>query len=249
MGVLVHARFDDDRERDNGVATFTFAPHHADEIATVVINVQNGAVSVTNPDPTVTDLPEMIEVTVQDNGSYSIERVRQSSITDDEVFSDAAVRELVDGLHATATIWRDQVNASLNAGRQVDVVSLDFEFKTMDTGWPAGAADDDGGLILKQARSLDPGLRGVPTSVQTLPIPRDILVRSLRVDELTCAGKPVHAAWTDPLSTPDMGYSDRPFTTPITADISSCDSRTPHSTADQFLLELLGSSDRIDLTG
>lgn len=249
MGVTVHARFDDDLERNNGVATFTLAPEGSPSSGTAVINVQDGAVSVANPDPTAGELPEVIEVDVSDSGDLRITRVSSSTIVDGEILTDAAVRRLTEQLVAATETWRAQVNAGLDPEQQVDVVTLDFEFKTMASGWPAGAADDDGGLIVKQARSLDPGLRGVPASVLALPIPRDVLARASRVARLNCRGSTVIAAWMDPLASPDMGFATTPFTSPPTADTSGCTSSTLYSTPDQYLVELLNAGDRVDLAG
>ncbi|MDG2026985.1 MAG: PEP/pyruvate-binding domain-containing protein [Acidimicrobiales bacterium] len=246
MGVTVHSRFDDALEQNNGVATFTLAPDGSDRIGTAVINVQDGAVSVANPDPTSRDLPEVIEVEVGSDFE-TIRRLQSSTITDNEILSDDALDELVAHLRAATETWRDQVNAGLSPEQAVDVVTLGFELKTMASGWPAGADDDSGGLIIKQARSLDPGPRGIPSSVLALPIPREILARASRVAELTCGGFPVIAAWTDPLLEPDMGYSEIPFTDPPDMDTRLCGRRTLYSTPDQFLVELLESGDRVDL--
>ncbi|MDW3219459.1 MAG: PEP/pyruvate-binding domain-containing protein [Acidimicrobiales bacterium] len=249
MGVTVHARFDDALEENNGVATFTFAPEGSAIIGTAVINVQDGAVSVANPDPTSTDLPEVIEADLRADGSVVVRRIQGSTITSGPILSDAEAETLTEQLHAATTTWRDQVNAGLAAAQAVTVVTLDFEFKTMGAGWPAGAANDDGGLIVKQARSLDPGLRGIPSSVVALDIPRDILARASRVARLNCVGSTAIAAWTDPLLAPDMGFSEMPYTTPTGVDPADCTQSTLYSTPDAFLVELLNSGDRIELTG
>lgn len=249
MGVTVHARFDDALEENNGVATFTFAPDGSATIGTAVINVQDGAVSVANPDPTSTDLPEVIEADVRADGSVTVRRVQDSTITAGPILSDDELEALAEQLHAATTTWRDLVNAGLDAAQAVTVVTLDFEFKTMGGGWPAGAVDDDGGLIIKQARSLDPGLRGIPSSVVDLDIPRDILARASRVARLNCGGSTAIAAWTDTLLVPDMGFSDTPFTDPSGIDPTGCTQSTLYSTPDAFLVELLSDGDRISLTG
>ena len=72
MGVLVHARFDDPKETANGVLTLTLSRTGV----RMEVNVQLGAVSVTNPDPTSNALPE---VDVYENGQVS--RIRPSSLS------------------------------------------------------------------------------------------------------------------------------------------------------------------------
>ena len=88
MGLTVHARFDDDLERNNGVATFTYLPRPpggADvapgDDAVLEINVQQGSVDVTNPDPDQVELPEVITVS-RIAGVVSIERRSGSTLLD-----------------------------------------------------------------------------------------------------------------------------------------------------------------------
>ncbi len=252
MGVTVHARFDDHLEANNGVATITFEPARTDVLATAIINVQAGAVSVANPVANAAVRPEIIEVAVLRNGDLRIERLQDSSLIDNTapdntVLNETAVTELVQHLISIADAWRDMVNGPLPFAQEVSAVSLDVEFKTMRSRWPAGSGDEVSGLVIKQARRLDPGLRGVPSSVVALPVPRDVLARAARVASLTCDGQRVTAVWTDPLIAPDMGHSTTPFTHPATPDIDGCTSRTLHSSPDVYLLELLEDHERARL--
>ncbi len=279
MAVLVHARFDDPLEMNNGVATFTLLPDlpwsgvgagGTSDWARVRINAQLGDVSVTNPDPNSGDLPEVVEVRIASDGSLDIVRVSSSTLLEEgtgQLMKDDAVTELVAQLEAVTELWRERVNQSLPIPQQIQTVTLDFEFKTMAKGWPAF---DDGRLplpsrlIVKQARSLDPGLRGIPESILALGVPRDVLARASLVQLVECGNASDsgdgsfqqsltwHEVFTDPLRLPDVGYSVDPLVVGLpggdvdaqskpepTAD---CERTTLLSTPDQFLLELLANS-------
>lgn len=243
MGVLVHARFDDHLEVNNGVATFTLLPDNATNAAVVEINVQVGDESVTNPDPLEGELPEVITAHIGLDARVEIVRLEASTLSPaSEVLSDDDVRELTDQLEAVATLWRSRVNSSLTPGRQIQTLTLDYEFKTMAPGWPA--VDDgslnDGRLVVKQARSLDPGLRGIPDEVLELEIRRDVLARARRVVQVTCETAEYVEVLTDPLLLPDVGYGQSPLVigTPTETTIG-CETTILHSTAEQYLLELL----------
>ena len=231
MGLTVHARFDDDLERNNGVATFTFVPKDPSgaagaggaaigDDAVLEINVQQGSVAVTNPDPDEIALPEVITVFRVD-GAVSIERRSGSTLlaVGEQVLDDRAVRELFDQTAAVAQRWRSRVNASLTAAQQMHTVVLDYEFKTMDAGWPrlvAGERPFPARLVLRQVRSLDPGLRVLPDAARALEVPRDVLMRATEVTASSCTGASGHfyqgvIVRTDPLLAPDMGYSETPW--------------------------------------
>lgn len=163
MGLTVHARFDDELERNNGVATFTFLPGGEADDAVVEINVQAGAVDVTNPDPDDIQLPEVIRITRR-AGAIAVERLAGSTLlTDgDHVLDDDAIQELFAQVAAVADRWRSRLNQSLPVAQQVSTVVLDFEFKTVERGWPrlvGGERPLPARLVLRQVRSLDPGLR------------------------------------------------------------------------------------------
>ncbi len=179
MGVTVHPRFDDALEVDNGVATLMLLPSDGDTTAVLTINVQAGDVSVANPESGSDVLPEQIVVRVSAEGEATIERIAASTLVDDGelVMDDEAALELLGQLQAVATLWRNRVNEDLDPAQQVQIVTLDFEFKHMAPGWPAMADGDvrPARLVVKQARSLDPDLRGVSAEALALPIPRDVL--------------------------------------------------------------------------
>ncbi len=250
MGVLVHARFDDPLEVNNGVATFTLLPGGGAE---AVINTQLDDVSVTNPDPLSGDLPEEVVVTVAADGSWEIERVASSTLVPDGVvLDDDAIGELVEQLQSVALLWRDRVNSSLPELRQIETITLDYEFRTMDTGWPAvqeGIALDPR-LIVKQARSLDPGLRGIPAEVLALEVPRDVLARASLVNRVRCPDGEGFEVFTDPMVLPDVGYSVEPFVLGAIADRDTVVERDTACTRTQLyvtpareLVELLATGE------
>ncbi len=277
MAVLVHARFDDPLEMSNGVATFTLLPDRsglAGDGATslVRINTQLGDVSVTNPDPGSAELPEVVEVRIASDGSLDIVRVSSTTLLEEGtglVMDDDAITELVTQLEAVTRLWRDQVNASLPGSHQIQTVTLDFEFKTMAEGWPAlaGAASPfPGRLIVKQARSLDPGRRGIPESVLALPVPRDVLARASLVQLVECGTSVVggsavggsggdsgdgsfeasatwHEIFTDPLRLPDIGYSEIPLVVGLGSDDLDAQSK-PEPGLDCERTTLLSTPDR-----
>lgn len=263
MAVLVHPRFDDALEDNNGVATLVLLPDANADRAVVTINVQAGDVSVTNPEAGTDVLPEQIIVRIDNGGALTVERVAPSTLvtSDDVVMDDESVAELVAQLESVAVLWRDRVNGDLEETQQVDVVTLDFEFKHMAAGWPALA---DGAvlparLVVKQARSLDPGLRGMSPDVLALPVPRDVLARATLVQRVTCEVDGIdetsyHLTVSDSASATGAGDSiwpDEYFRFPNAAEPASedsCDRTTLLSSPEQMLVELLASGEGLALT-
>jgi hypothetical protein len=248
MGVLVHARFDDSLEINNGVATFTLLPGNANEYAVAEINVQLGEESVTNPDPLNGELPEVITVRIGRSGANQLERTATSTLSPDtEVLSDSAVEEIVGQLESVALLWRNRVNASLAPDQQVETLTLDYEFKTMAVGWPALTNGEPwpSRLVVKQARSLEPGLRELPVDVISLPVPRDVMARARSVMRFSCESGDRIEILTDPLSLPDMGFSEVPFAIGVPeAEQDNCTSAVLYNTPEHFLLELLSNGTR-----
>jgi hypothetical protein len=263
MGVLVHARFDDPLEINNGVATFTLLPADAADLAVAMVNVQVGDESVTNPDPINDELPEVVELRLAADGSIGVQRLAASTLADGApVMTDQALFELFDQLRSVTELWRQRTNRSLTAGQAIETVTLDFEFKTMAPGWPARAAgepEQPGRLVVKQARSLDPGVRGVPADVLDLAIPRDVLARARHIEQTSCMADDVATPvaieiLTDPLLEPDLGYSEMPYIFSFDTELGSepdddCRTATLFSTPDHRLFELLESGTLLDLSG
>ncbi len=260
MAILVHARFDDELELGNGVLTFTILPGGDD--VEMLVNVQDGPVSVTNPDPALGALPEVLTVRRQGAGRAEISRIDASNLVSpgERVLEDWQVIELFGQAERVAVLWRERVNASLPAAQRIETLTLDFEFKEMDAGWPAlraNPATNPARLVIKQARSLEIGLRHVPPPVRALPIPRDVLARARLVERVVCpaqAGGSVVAVevLTDPLLTPDIGYAARPFVVvEVPGDIgdpAECSREILFSTPDQFLIELLEDGELLNLS-
>jgi hypothetical protein len=237
MGLTVHARFTDDLERNNGVATFTFDPGTPTSRGAVLeINVQRGPTPVTNPDPNVKDRPEVVRIRRGNDDSITIERVASSSLSPGQaVMNDAAARELFDQTAAVADIWRNGINSELDARRKLSTVSLDFEFKTMEEGWPRTSEIElpPARLVVRQVRSLDPGLGHLAPELRALPVPRDVLMRAARIVGVYCGTEP-HSSdsesdlievYTDPLRAPDMGHAQEPLVVGASSSIRRSDCR------------------------
>ncbi len=256
MGVLVHPRFDDEQEMNNGVATLTLLPEGHDDRLHVLINVQLGDVSVANPAVDTDVLPEQILARVSSQGGLvQIERKASSTLVDDGevVLDDEAVSELLSQLSAVGRLWRDRVNADLPVEQQVQIVTLDFEFKTMAAGWPAlvDGSVRPARLVVKQARSLDPGMRAIPAAVLALPIPRDVLARAILVEEITCDGGATGIeVVTGTTMTSDVGSRPgwlRISETPDALDGDDCERVALVRTPERILLEFLESGDGLEI--
>ena len=263
MAVLVHARFDDPLERSNGVFTFTILPDSAADQFVMILNAQEGDVSVANPDPTLGAVPEAVVVRRQSsNAGWRVERVEQSNLAPAgvQVLDDEQLGQIFSEAQAVTLLWRDRINAGLPAAQRIETLTLDFEVKEMAAGWPAlkgGLAARPARIVIKQARSLEPGLREVPDSVRRLAIPRDVLARARLVERVSCpltdgSSAVAVTVLTDPLIGPDVGYSIEPFVLgevgAIPADQSSCTAEILYSTPQQYLIELLATGVLLNLS-
>ncbi len=265
MGVLVHARFDDALEENNGVATFTILPAGAGDRAVATINVQQGDVSVANPDLDDAQLPEIIELRQSDDGSVEINRLKNSTLTpNSDVLDDDELLELFRQLDSSSQLWLEQTNLDLGAAQRLQSVTLDFEFKTMKAGWPAlGSSQDElpSRLVVKQARSLDPGLRGIPTELSEAAIPRDVLAYARSVERVVCAPTTSNpgeyfVVFTTAGSQPDFGFDTEPLIVPLDgsssdavefADISGCNREVVVADRSEQLTAILQAPDRANL--
>ena len=268
MGLTVHARFDDDLERNNGVATFTYLPNGPvpggiDDDAELQINVQQGSVDVTNPDPDHVELPEVITVR-RVSGEVTITRTSGSTLlaAGEQVLDDHAVMGLFEQTSAVADVWRTRLNDSLDAAQQVQTVVLDFEFKTVEAGWPqlvAGEQPYPARLVIRQVRSLDPGMRRLPDAARTLPVPLDVLMRAASIEAGSCTGASGRfyegiVVRTDPLLAPDMGFSDIVWQQGDELPVgSACEATRVDvvrwSSPRQSLVDLLGTGDAFVIIG
>jgi len=220
MGVVVHARFDDDQELSNGVYTLTLLPDDVPGRAVLEMNAQKGALSVTNPPPGVFALPEVSRVHIDDDGGFSVERVADSTETapGEQVLNDGELIFIATDALAIAEAWLDEANADLLSAQKARAVVLDYEYREMDEGWPALASGNAFGvrLVTKQVRSLEPSIARIPIQLRSQPFPRDVLLRARTIDRTVCTGVDVDVSvlesTTDPLLAPDLGYGTAPFT-------------------------------------
>lgn len=262
MAVLVHATFSDSLEQANAVFTFTVLPSSADDALIMTINAQDGAVSVANPDPALGALPEVaILRRASLDAPIRIVRTAESNQipSGEDVLTDAQLRTIFEEAQAVAVLWQEQINASLPAAQRIETLTLDFELKEMAAGWPMYLGQfpkRPASLVIKQARTLEPGLRGIPDDVVALAIPRDVLSRSRLVERISCASDGVRSVavhvLTDPLLGPDVGFAESPFvvseTGAMPGDLSECDRQILYSTPDQYLIELLERGELLNLS-
>lgn len=219
MGVVVHANFADDFEKSNGVFLFTLGR----DFATMELNVQHLAVSVTNP--TSTALPEIDRVTIDEMSPLEprIERLRSSTLVAAgvQLMDDAALKQTFVRARAVATAWLAQDNRSRSSGQQARTLVLDFEFRHVFEGWPqlASGTPNPSRIVLKQARSLEHGVRTANPTARAQALPRDVFNRARRIERRTCQTAAFKAviveAFTDPLLPPDLGFSTTPFTASV----------------------------------
>ena len=216
MGVVVHANFADELEQSNGVFLFTLGR----DFATMELNVQHLAVSVTNP--TSTALPEIDRVTIDATNPVEprIERLRSSTLVPAgvQLMDDAALKQTFARARAVATAWLAQDNLARPSGQKAGTLVLDFEFRHVLAGWPALAtgAPNPSRIVLKQARSLEHGVRVASFAARAQALPRDVFNRARRIERRRCQAPAFTAvvveAFTDPLLPPDLGYATTPFT-------------------------------------
>lgn len=229
MGLLVHARFDDPMELSNGVVTTYLAQSKAGASFRMVINVQKGDLSVTNPVPGSGSEPE-IDVVETWGGAPKIQRVQASTEVEPGavLLDDARLLWMFDTLRPLTEDWLDQTNAGLAGPQQRFSQILDLEFRHMEEGWPALAsgAKNPVRFVFKQVRTLDES-QPVPDSIEQLPVPKDVLGQSLKVQRRTCTtGSFVLETvevYTDPAKSWAFDYSAEPFngyvTWKVTKDI------------------------------
>jgi len=227
------------------------------------LNVQAGDTSVTNPDNEPGQAPEVVELRMaaSDDGPR-VERTAASSLVPagDDVLDDEQLVNIWQQLRDVTETWRDRINAALPQARQITTLTLDFEFREMAAAWPAqadGSTAPADQIVVKQARTLEPGLRGIPEELLELDAPRDVLARTVRAERVACPtasgddGITVEL-FTDPLASVDMGYSTTPLTitqsgtqsgsaTRIVDD--SCTRTSAFSSADDYLLSLFDTTD------
>ncbi len=223
MGVLVHPRFDDPLERSTGVFTMSISPPEAPTFDRVLeLNVQKGAESVANPDPT--KLPEVDRVTrARGSTELVVTRIRRSTLSPDaDLLSDAELRGVFEDANRTTEEWLARQNSARPATQAGRTLTLDFEFHDMFAGWPAfhDRPEQPARFVFKQTRTLEPAARTRDATLAAWPIPRDVFVRARRIERHTCTTSSsgggdliatVESVLTDSSLPPDVGYGAHPF--------------------------------------
>lgn len=222
MGLLVHARFDDDLEMSNGVVTTYLARSQYGDSFRMVVNVQKGALSVTNPEPGNPAKPE-IDVVESWGGAPKITRVQASTVADpgELLLDDARLLWMYDRLRVLTDAWLDTANEPLPGAQQSFSQVLDLEFRHMAVGWPALASGQKNPerFVFKQVRTLDE-TQPVPAAIEALPVPRDVIGKSVMVQRRTCTTPwfqlETVEVYTDPAKGWAFDYSKEPFNVYVT---------------------------------
>ncbi len=219
MGVLVHARFDDELEDANGVFTFTMSPRGEE----LLVDAQPGAVSVTNPPTDRVVRPESSRVTPTGN-TLNYERIAVSSeaTSGAPVLSDGELRELFALARRLTHAQVLRTNSALPAPQQRRSLVMDFEFRRVKAGWPVLTQGvHPPRFVVKQMRPLEPDA-GIPADLRSGPIPRDVLSRTRRVEKRICRADDVTVevslVFSDPNLAPDVGYAVDPLFAAISID-------------------------------
>jgi hypothetical protein len=249
MGIVVHARFDDDLETNNGVATLTFLRGGDLTDAVLTVNVQAGSTAVTNPETGSAQTPEVVQVQRR-SGQRSITRFARSSLSPNrDVMSDAALQTLWEQAVALGTTWRTALNTGVRPEQHLQGTAIDIEFKTVASGWPRRRDGDPAParLVIRQVRSLDPGLGHLAASDRDLSAPRDLLMRASRVTEYICNnGQARYVEMRiDPLRNdiayPEAGWTDVPPNT----NLSACAPRAVFVSPKEAMRALGGAPDAL----
>ncbi len=174
-------------------------------------------------------LPEVVRVSrARGSSTLRIERVRRSTESPDaDLLDEAALRRLFDDTARVTTAWLAVENRTRPAAQRGRTLTLDFEFHDMLAGWPAmrDGTVRPARLVLKQARSLEPGSRIALPEASSWPLPRDVFVRARRVSVDTCSadlagGTSLRVtalrALTDTSLPPDVGAGEVPFEASLT---------------------------------
>ncbi|MBI1946134.1 MAG: hypothetical protein HYS27_10580 [Deltaproteobacteria bacterium] len=227
MGLVVHPNFQDELELGNGVFTYTILPTgHPDGAAVLEVNAQEGALSVTNPPPGDPNLPEVDRLVLDEDGLVHIQRVRGSTLLPPKhtVLTSTQLLRVFEQARRVTELWLAVDNAALAVSQQRSTLTIDFELREVADGWPAYADGTLAGsrVVIKQARTLEPSLLRVPTTVRNMPIPQDLLARARRVEQRTCDAGALRASVTDvfsdPLKPPELGFGVVPFAAFVVVD-------------------------------
>lgn len=228
MGVLVHPRFDDPKELANGVITFSLALKGGTaDVREMVLNVQDGALSVTNPVPGNPAKPEIDRVLRLASGALHAERAQASSEVEAGVWvlTEDELAVLFEQTEEISEKWLARTNASRPKEERSTTLVLDFEFKKMASGWPAlsdGSAAP-GGLILKQVRSLEQKASLTSADLDGAIVPRDLLAVAVSAQKRVCTAEGLTfrtvEVFTSQSAAPLLDYSKLPFAAWISVEL------------------------------
>lgn len=217
MGVLVHARFDDAKEINNGVFTLELITKPGFEQAELIVNVQKGSLSVTNPEPGNPAQPE-IDIVRLESGTPVIVRVQPSTETaiNTVLLTDQELFWMHQNATNIATAWLTHNQNALPPGQRPTSLTLDFEFRTVTEGWPLLSTPPQfsSRLVWKQVRPLEHPIHAQQW-IWELPVPKDVLPHVGQIWEGVCESNEVHLNWTeiitDESSPPHLTYTNPTF--------------------------------------
>ena len=226
MGVAVHARFDDDKELANAVATFWRSDYDSPPLRKLVINVQKGSLSVTNPDGTL-ELPEIDEVHRVGDGPPEVVRVQASTVAEDGelLLSDEQLIGLFVQAEEHSGKWLARLGEGQPLSERPKTLVLDYELKYVKPGWPALASGEIAPqrILWRQSRVLDQVTKVVPSIPDPysggLPLaqylPTDLRTATKSVEVERCdsewADLRVYQAWTEASQAELFPFAQSPF--------------------------------------
>jgi len=233
MAVAVHPRFDNDKELANAVATFWRSDYPTEPVRHLVMNVQKGALAVTNPGGTL-ELPEIDEVVLV-AGVPEVRRVQRSTVAepDEWLFTDEELLGLYAQADEHSAKWLAMQGEGVPLSERPKTLVLDYELKHVRPGWPAMASGEvrPERIIWRQSRVLDQVVK-VPTTMtdpwngSSLPVatylPKDLrtVARSLIADRCDSewADIRVYKVFTEASTSELFPYFASPFIYKVVID-------------------------------
>ena len=196
MAVVVHPRFDDDKERANGVVLARVRDQAGTTRSVEVeVNAQAGATSVTNARGEAGGRPYIVRLRRAGDAPFAIERVSAADVARPDALNDATLLALASSAEAAATDQLARERRAAAPQRQPLSTVADLEFRLVADGWPSrrDGAIVPGRMVLKQLRPLSR-----PTRIdldlldqrlrQTEGVPTDVAPYAERVVRRSCLG-------------------------------------------------------------
>lgn len=175
------------------------------------------------------------------------------------VLKDATLLRMFADARAVTEGWLAGDNEALVQSRRRSTLTLDFETRTVASGWPAlrSGVQLPSRLVWKQARPLEPGA-SAPDDVRSQPIPVDLLARARSVVRERCVAADVTVTGTrvrtDTGMSPDMGHATRPFVSFVVVEATAAiaalgwSSGTRRSAIHTAYSDVVSSADAFDVT-